>query len=40
MVTHETGEHMLSTGGRMIDDVFGEIPELGWDRLVHEFLRT
>ncbi len=40
LVTQETGEHMLSTGGRMIEDVYGDIPELGWDRLVHEFLGT
>lgn len=40
LVTRETGQQLAATGGRLIDDVCGEIPELGWDRLVHEFLRT
>ncbi len=40
MVTQETGQHLAATGGRLIDDVYGQIPDLGWDRLVHEFLRT
>ena len=27
-------------GGRTIDDVFGHYPQLGWRRLVQEFLHT
>lgn len=31
---------LAATGGQMVDDVVGSIPELGWDRLVCEFLHT
>jgi hypothetical protein len=30
----------LPSGGIIIDDVFGHYPQLGWRRLVQEFLRT
>ncbi len=30
----------LQAGGSLIDNVYGQFPELGWDRLVREFLRT
>jgi glycine cleavage system H lipoate-binding protein len=30
----------LPSGGEIIDDVYGHYPELGWERLVHEFLHT
>ncbi len=30
----------LQAGGSLIDDVYGQCPELGWDRLVKEFLRS
>ncbi len=30
----------LPSGGTVIDDVFGNYPEVGWERLVHEFLHT
>ncbi len=30
----------LQAGGALIDDVYGQCPELGWDRLVKEFLRS
>lgn len=30
----------LPSGGAIIDDVYGHFPELGWQRLVKEFLRT
>jgi glycine cleavage system H lipoate-binding protein len=30
----------LPTGGALIDDVYGRYPQLGWERLVHEFLHT
>ncbi|MCL4501809.1 MAG: hypothetical protein M1438_08115, partial [Deltaproteobacteria bacterium] len=30
----------LQTGGEIIDDVYGQFPQLGWERLVKEFLRS
>ncbi len=30
----------LPSGGAIIDDVYGHFPELGWQRLVREFLHT
>jgi coenzyme F420-reducing hydrogenase delta subunit/glycine cleavage system H lipoate-binding protein/NAD-dependent dihydropyrimidine dehydrogenase PreA subunit/formylmethanofuran dehydrogenase subunit D len=30
----------LQAGGSLIDDVYGQCPDLGWDRLVKEFLRS
>ena len=30
----------LQAGGSLIDDVYGQCPELGWDRLVKEFLHS
>ena len=30
----------LPSGGTIIDDVFGHYPQLGWERLVQEFLHT
>ena len=30
----------LQAGGGLIDDIIGQCPELGWDRLVQEFLRS
>ncbi len=30
----------LQAGGGLVDDVIGQCPELGWDRLVKEFLRS
>jgi glycine cleavage system H lipoate-binding protein len=31
---------MASTGAPPVDDVFGEVPEIGWERLVQTFLKT
>ncbi|MFP3870753.1 MAG: glycine cleavage system protein H [Syntrophobacteria bacterium] len=49
-IEHETGrlhelimaEHgpVAATGGEPVSDVFGSAPEVGWKRLVHEFLLT
>jgi len=37
----DTGElRLAATGGRVVEDIVGNIPKLGWDRLVHEFLLT
>jgi glycine cleavage system H lipoate-binding protein len=33
-------EQLASTGGEVINDVYGNFQELGWDRLVRTFLRT
>jgi len=30
----------LQSGGTIVDDVFGHYPQLGWARLVKEFLRS
>ena len=31
---------MLPSGGTLMDDVYGNYPQLSWERLVHEFLHT
>lgn len=31
---------LAATGGEVINDLYGNIPNLEWDRLVHEFLHT
>ncbi|MFO7816925.1 MAG: hypothetical protein R6V39_04500, partial [Desulfovibrionales bacterium] len=33
-------QHLAATGGQPVDDLFGNIPEIGWDRIVRAFLRT
>jgi len=33
-------ERLAATGGDLIDDIFGQFPEMDWDRLVETFLRT
>jgi glycine cleavage system H lipoate-binding protein len=33
-------EKLSATGGLPIDDLYGHHPEIGWDTLVHSFLRT
>ncbi|MCP4667205.1 MAG: glycine cleavage system protein H [Deltaproteobacteria bacterium] len=33
-------EALAATGGQAINDLFGNFPDLGWDRLVRTFLRT
>jgi len=33
-------ERLASTGGEVISDIYGSLPQLGWDRLVRTFLRT
>ncbi|MFH0788132.1 MAG: glycine cleavage system protein H [Pseudomonadota bacterium] len=40
LVTEETGFKLAATGGRVMEDIYGHLPNLGWDRLVHEFLLT
>ncbi len=31
---------MAATGGEALTDIYGEVPEIGWDRLVSEFLHS
>jgi glycine cleavage system H lipoate-binding protein len=33
-------ENMVATGGEIINDIYGSIPGLEWDRLVNTFLHT
>jgi len=40
LVARETGYQLAATGGQFVDDVFGQAPDIGWDRLVREFLLT
>jgi glycine cleavage system H lipoate-binding protein len=40
MVSEETGMRLAATGGRALPDIYGRLPELGWDRLKRAFLRT
>ncbi len=40
MVAQQTGHQLAATGGRVVDDIFGAAPELGWENLVNEFLLT
>jgi len=40
MISEETGHPLAATGGRAVPDIYGQIPELGWDRLKESFLHT
>jgi glycine cleavage system H lipoate-binding protein len=40
MIADETGHELAATGGRAISDIYGQVPELGWDRLKDSFLHT
>jgi hypothetical protein len=31
---------LAATGAQPVEDMFGNIPEIGWDRIVQAFLRT
>ncbi len=33
-------KQLAATGGELIDDIFGNFPEISWDRLVRTFFRT
>ncbi|HMA66833.1 MAG TPA: glycine cleavage system protein H [Desulfosalsimonadaceae bacterium] len=33
-------KNLAATGGQPVDDVFGNVPDIGWERIVSEFLRT
>ncbi len=36
----EVQYRMAATGGEALSDIYGEVPEIGWDRLVSEFLHS
>ena len=38
MVSEETDYQLAATGGRAVSDIYGTVPEIGWDRLVDAFL--
>ena len=38
LLGEKTGYQMAATGGEAIKDIYGAVPEIGWDRLVEEFL--
>lgn len=38
LLIDETDYRLAATGGQAIDDIFGAVPTIGWDRLVKEFL--
>ncbi|GAB6144463.1 glycine cleavage system protein H [Desulfocicer niacini] len=40
LVCDDTDYKLAATGGRAISDIYGHMPELGWDRLVKAFLLT
>jgi glycine cleavage system H lipoate-binding protein len=40
MIADQSGHQLAATGGRAIPDIYGQIPELGWDRLKESFLHT
>jgi hypothetical protein len=38
MLSGTTGYPTMPTGGEAIKDIYGAVPEIGWDRLVREFM--
>ncbi|HOV84783.1 MAG TPA: glycine cleavage system protein H [Syntrophobacteraceae bacterium] len=40
MVMASQGFPLAATGGEIVDDVFGNLPQMKWEDLVHEFLLT
>jgi len=39
LLDEEVGFRMAATGGEAVGDICSAVPEIGWDRLVNEFLR-
>ena len=39
-VSGGTEYKLAAAGGRAVDDIFGEVPEIGWEKLVKSFLLT
>lgn len=40
MVMQAYGVPLAATGGEVVEDIFGNLPHLAWESLVHEFLLT
>jgi glycine cleavage system H lipoate-binding protein len=40
LVSEESDYKLAATGGRAVNDIYGQMPELGWDKLVKTFLLT
>ncbi|MFO7752932.1 MAG: glycine cleavage system protein H [Desulfobacteraceae bacterium] len=40
LVQSESGHRLAATGGRAVNDIAGNIPEIGWNKLVRMFLLT
>ncbi|MCB2191905.1 MAG: glycine cleavage system protein H, partial [Deltaproteobacteria bacterium] len=38
LITHDTGQRLAATGGRMVPDIYGAVPGLDWQHLTDEFL--
>lgn len=38
VITADTGQRLAATGGRVVPDVYGAVPNLDWNHLVKEFL--
>jgi hypothetical protein len=36
----DTAGPLAADGGRLGEDIYGSLPQLGWERLVRGFLRT
>ena len=39
-VIEETAGPLAADGGYLSDDIFGNMPQIGWQKLTREFLRT
>ena len=39
MLEESSGSRMAATGGEAVEDIYGAVPEIGWDTLVNAFLR-
>jgi len=39
LISGATGYPVMPTGGEAIKDIYGAVPEIGWDRLVREFMQ-
>jgi glycine cleavage system H lipoate-binding protein len=39
LLSGATGYPVMPTGGEALKDIYGAVPEIGWDRLVREFMQ-
>ena len=40
IVMEAYGMSLAATGGEIVEDIYGNLPNIEWERLVHEFLLT